>query len=392
MRRIGVLGGTFDPIHLGHILLGKQMLTQAQLDLVLFVPMARPSHRKPEADITHRLAMCRLALMNEKGMALSESGIQGSVRYTADTLPYLRKEYPGARFSLILGADKLPSLPYWHEADRLFAACDVLCCPRPGISTDEALAKAREAGIRVTLVQGEPLPYSSTLIRDMTAQYLDAPGLPPDVLCYMAENGLYQPDFLPRLRHMMNPRRFRHTLGVRKEAVRLSSLHGLPIQKAALAGLLHDCAKGMPVPVMAKIAEENGLMADTSLLSSGAMMHGPVGAYLAKEQFGVRDEEVLDAIRSHTVGRPGMTPLEMCIFVADATEENREDYDGLKEIRALSEYSLAAAAARSLQLTEEYLEKSGRPFYSVSRQTLDWLLQSLTPAESARLRSIRRSR
>ena len=87
MQRIGVLGGTFDPIHQGHILLARQALALARLDLVLIVPMARPSHRKPEADVTHRLEMCRLALMNEKGVALSEAGVQGSVRYTADTLP-----------------------------------------------------------------------------------------------------------------------------------------------------------------------------------------------------------------------------------------------------------------------------------------------------------------
>ena len=84
------------------------------------------------------------------------------------------------------------------------------------------------------------IPYSATMIRLETAQYQDAPGLKGDVLRYMAERGLYQKDDLPKLKTMMNPRRFQHTLGVRKEAVRLALIHHLPVQKIALAALLHD--------------------------------------------------------------------------------------------------------------------------------------------------------
>ena len=224
-------------------------------------------------------------------------------------------------------------------------------------------------------------PYSSTLIRARTARWEDAPGLPLPVLCYMAENGVYQPDFLPKLKTMMNPRRFQHTLGVRKEAVRLAALHHLPVQKAALAGLLHDCAKGMPLAQMQRIARENQLAQAPELLSSGAMLHGPVGAYIAKTQFGVRDEAVLDAIRSHTIGRPGMTGLELAVFVADATEPGREDYPGLQEIRRLSQVSLPAAALKSLLLTKEYLESSHRPFFPIAQKTIDYLSGILTVQE-----------
>ena len=199
------------------------------------------------------------------------------------------------------------------------------------------------------------------------------------VLRYMAERGLYQKDFSLKLRLMMNPRRFQHTLGVRQEAVRLADKYGLPMQKASLAGMLHDCAKGMTAREMEAIARKHSLMPDESMLSSGALMHGPVGAYLAKKQFGVTDEEVLNAIRSHTVGRPGMTMLELCIFVADATEPNREDYEGLQEIRALAEISLPAAALKSMQYTQAFLERTGRPFFPVVLETMKDLESRLTP-------------
>lgn len=378
MQKVGVLGGTFDPIHQGHLHLARQALELAGLDRVVILPMARPAHRETEAPADMRYAMCRLTLEGQERISLSQAGMQPSVRYTADTMPLLAKEFPGARFYLILGADKLPSLPYWRDADKLFAQCEFLCFPRSGVATEEAMDKARAAGARVQLLPVECSPYSSTMIRAATAQYEDAPGVDKKVLCYMAENGLYQPDFLPKLKGMMNPRRFRHTLGVRKEAVRLAALHGLSIQKAAVAGVLHDCAKGMPVSVMAQIAQEYRLVKDKQMMDSGAMLHGPVGAHIAKYRFGIRDGDILQAIRNHTIGRPGMSDLELCIFVADATEENREDYDGLNAIRRLAEHSLAAAALKSLQMTQEYLRKSNRPFFPIAQRTAEELESRLT--------------
>ncbi|MBE5782476.1 MAG: nicotinate (nicotinamide) nucleotide adenylyltransferase [Clostridiales bacterium] len=381
MRRLGVLGGTFDPIHKGHIALAQQALHHAQLDQVLILPMARPAHREAEATVEQRMEMCRLAIENCPGLVLSCAGVAGSSRYTTDTLNILRREYPDAAFSFIMGADKLPSLPYWHEADRLFSMCSFLCFTRPGIFEKDALEKARAAGAKIDLLPSPGLPYSSTLIRSLSARYEDAQGLDEGVLAFMAEQGLYQQDFLPRLKGMMNPRRFKHTLGVRKEAVRLARIHHLPLQKAALAGLLHDCAKGMPLPVLSQIAREHHLVADEEMLSSGAMLHGPVGAHVARSRFGIRDEEVLHAIGSHTIGRPGMSLLEICIFVADATEEGREDYDGLAKIRELAEISLPAAALQSLKKTQEYVEKNGRPFFSQAKETAAYLESLITLKE-----------
>ena len=116
-------------------------------------------------------------------------------------------------------------------------------------------------------------------------------------------------------------------------------------------------------------------------LASGALLHAPVGAYLAAKEFRIRDEEILNAIRSHTVGRVGMSRLEMCVFVADATEENREDYKGLSELRRLSELSLPVAVYRSFQLTQEYLKETNRAFDPSSLKTMAYVKGLMTPAE-----------
>lgn len=381
MRRLGVLGGTFDPIHEGHLMLARQAIREAGLDQAVLMPMARPAHRDTEAAAHHRYAMCSRAVEGERDILLSRAGMEEENRYTVDTLDVLQREYPDAAFTFILGADKLPSLPYWRGAERLFSFCDFLCFPRTGVSTEESLLKAWAAGAQVRLAQAVCPPYSASVLRAQLARLEDPAGLPQGVLWYIAENGLYQPDWLPRLREMMSAHRFKHTLGVRKEALRLAALHGIPLLKAAAAGLLHDCAKGMPQAEMEKIAREGRLVAGKEMLSSGAMLHGPVGAYVAQKQFGIRDQDVLNAIRSHTVGRPGMSALELCIFVADAAEEGREPYPGLEEIRLLSRHSLAAAALYSLRTTREYVERSGRPFFPIAIETAAWLEKSLTPEE-----------
>ena len=389
MQKMGVLGGTFDPIHEGHIALAKEALLHGGLNGVIFLPMARPAHREADACAEDRTNMCSLAIEGYTRFFLSKIGGRAEVAYTANTISPLKKEFPRASFTFILGADKLPSLPYWRDKEKLFSQCDFLIFPRSGVSVDEPLEKARQAGAKINLLPSFSTPFSATMIRSQTAQYQDAPGLNQKVLCYMAERGLYQPDFSPRLKTMMSPKRFQHTLGVRKEAVRLAALHGLPIQRCALAALLHDCAKGMSLKDMNKIAREQHLTSNETVLSSGALLHAPVGAYLAGIEFHIRDEEVLNAIRSHTVGRPGMTEMEMCIFVADATEEGREDYPGLKELRMLCNHSLAAAVYRSLELTQEYVQKNGRAFDPASLATKAYLESILSDGERKLLSSLK---
>ena len=381
MQKLGVLGGTFDPIHEGHIALAKEALRFGGLDGVILLPMARPVHREADAKASDRLSMCRLAIEGEAGLMLSQAGMAGGVKNTWDTVAPLRKEFPGAELVFLIGADKLVTLPYWVQADKLFSQCGFLCFARSGVAVEEPLEKARKAGARIEMAPEFRTPYSATMIRAQTAQYQDAPGLNPRVLCFMAQRGLYQPDFVPKLKTMMNPHRFQHTLGVRNEAVRLASIHGLPVQKAALAGLLHDCAKGMSLTEMARLAREEQLDVNEAILASGALLHAPVGAYLAKTEFGIRDEDVLNAIASHTVGRVGMSRLEMCVFVADATEEGREEYRGLKDLRRLSEISLPAAVYRSFQLTREYLEETHRAFDPSSLKTMAYVKGLMTPEE-----------
>ena len=130
---------------------------------------------------------------------------------------------------------------------------------------------------------------------------------------------LTESEISKKLRQILKPSRYRHTLGVMDTAVLLSACYGVSAEKARLAGLLHDCAKE----------------------SASALEHGPVGARLAKEVYGVEDEEVLSAIFYHTTGRPGMLPLEQIIFVADYIEPCRDGRMPAERLRLLRKTAFA---------------------------------------------------
>lgn len=188
-----------------------------------------------------------------------------------------------------------------------------------------------------------------------------------------------------RVRALMDERRFSHTLGVAREAEALAGRYGLSAPRAAFAGLLHDCAKRMPYEDMRALAVRKALLDDPRMLSSANALHGFVGAYVARRDFGVTDEEILSAVRWHTFGHPGMTDFEKCLFIADATESDTRVYPGVGDARALSRLSLNAAALLLLLQTRAYVLASGYPYFRASGITIEWLEKLLTTEERALL-------
>ena len=141
-------------------------------------------------------------------------------------------------------------------------------------------------------------------------------------------------EIIEKLKGTLSEKRFNHTMGVAKEAVRLAKHYGGDEEKAYIAGLLHDCAKEISYEDSLKLIEEKRIEADELLRQCRGIVHGPVGEYLAKEEYGVTDKEILSAIRYHSTGRSNMTLLEKIIFLADFIEPGRkfEDIDKAREI------------------------------------------------------------
>ncbi|MCH4039983.1 MAG: bis(5'-nucleosyl)-tetraphosphatase (symmetrical) YqeK [Eubacteriales bacterium] len=139
-----------------------------------------------------------------------------------------------------------------------------------------------------------------------------------------------------KLSKYIDQNRWYHTQGVRFMSAALAMAHGADLKKAELAGLLHDCAKCISDSKKIKICDKNGIAITDVERNNPFLLHAKVGAYIAREKYGVTEEDVLDAIRYHTTGRPGMTPLEQIVFIADYIEPRRNKSRHLPEIRKMA--------------------------------------------------------
>lgn len=166
-------------------------------------------------------------------------------------------------------------------------------------------------------------------------------------------------DIERRVRLRMSPARFRHVRGVVEAAADLASRWGVDAQKARLAAVLHDVARDEPSNSLLKQVLDFGIMVDEITRGEPALLHAVAGASVAEHEFGVRDPDVLAAIRYHTTGRAGMSRLERVIYLADCIEPGR-DFPGVARLQELARSSLDGAVLAALEQTIRYVLDRGR--------------------------------
>ena len=385
-QRIGILGGTFDPIHCGHLRMGLNVLDTGYVDCLLVMPSGNPPHKSCIASAEDRWKMTVAACACDDRLVPSRLELDRSGRiYTFDTLTALRREYPKSDLCYIIGADTLTQLRSWYRSDEVIRLCTFLVCPRPD-GTEPAdfaseTARLSLAGARFRPVQMQPVSVSSTGIRSALSIGQMPDGLPLSVYEYCRCKGLYGSpgridgidSWIDQLFKALKPSRFAHSLSVADTAKRLAEIHGADPLRAEQAGLLHDCAKYIPLNEMRRIAAKHNLTDDPAMLESTALLHSIVGAQVAQDQYDMRDPEVLDAIRYHNTGFPGMSLLSMCVCLADSIEPLRKSYPLLGQVRALAEQSLERALLLSLEGTAEYVRSRGKYLHPRTRETIRWL-------------------
>jgi nicotinate-nucleotide adenylyltransferase len=191
-EKYALFGGSYDPVHLGHLLLATFARERLELDRVYFIPAARGPHRDhpPIAAQSHRLAMLRLALEGEPTFVPDDVEIRrGGVSYTIDTVLRFR-EMLGGEPVILVGADNLNDLGAWHRVNELVRLAGFAYAPRPGsVFTPDRLP----AGTRVSEIPMPPFGVSSTLVRERAAAGLSLRWLVPDAVArYIGEKGLYR--------------------------------------------------------------------------------------------------------------------------------------------------------------------------------------------------------
>ena len=197
-ERIGIMGGTFDPVHNGHLVIAKSVAEQLGLDRVLFIPAGNPNFKQGQrlASAADRAHMVALAIEGEALFELDLREVERpGVTYTADTLEELAQCYEGAQLFFIMGTDSAITLPDWKRAADVARLCTIIVAKRPGQSTQQvrdALA-ASSIDLDIVYLDVPQVDVSSTQLREQIAQGQDVSDMiPPPVAAFLAETGLYQ--------------------------------------------------------------------------------------------------------------------------------------------------------------------------------------------------------
>lgn len=362
--KIGIFGGSFDPVHVGHLILADQLRQAAGLDKVIFIPAYRspfkPGSRPADGD--HRLRMLALAAAGCSFFESSDIEIRKEgPSYTYDTLSALKEQHPCDELYFLMGADALIELGGWHRAEELLRNFSFIAGCRKGYDNslaEEKLKEYREKyGADLRFFEIPEIEISSSAIRQSlmdgrSVRYL----LPDPVIKYISDNGLYR-DLLRELeeyaRRREKPSRFEHTRGVVQEITRLSKIYGVDSYKAQIVAWFHDTYKQV-----------------------GPLEHGPLAAEKLREEFGITDPEILEAIAYHTTGKPGMCELTKVMKLADMTEPTR-DYPGVERIRASISDDLDGSLLMLMKETRRFVMSRGLSFADISDQTIDYLEQRI---------------
>lgn len=425
MARIGILGGSFNPPHKGHRAMAVAAGKQYDLDTVFFMPTSRPPHKDKGilVEDAHRIRMVKKMI---ETMPFDESCTyrfsdfemrRNEVSYTWQTLRDWKRENPSDTLFFIMGGDSLADFSGWCKPEEIVKSATILAAGRCGLKEKElsALCKKRSEEFGGTFLpvslNDKWLDVSSRDIRDeLTGSDSGSKFLTKRVNRYIRLHGLYgtiplkyndppkEKTIRACLKATLKPRRYLHTLGVAEVAEilgrRIDEEYSEELrlgERARLSGLLHDCAKYYSDEEQIDLCEKYGIPLTQTERENPALIHGKLGAYIAEKRYGVRDKEILSAIRCHTVGKPDMTLLEKILYIADYIEPGRIMDTTPHSLESLRDHAFEPVGGRDagavflndlkridqvltdiMENTITYLKESGRIIDPLTEETWRW--------------------
>lgn len=396
--KIGIYGGSFDPVHNGHIAMIRSALKSGFIDCVIVIPSVRNSFKL----YTNKLPPpYRLYMMKEtvEGLGLKncyvsdvEYDIDG-VSYTAVVLAKLtsdeyireflisngikrKKAEEHHEFFWIMGSDTLGTFETWYKPGEILNYVSLLAAVRPGDDTDVEKAKAsikKNLGGKVEIFRLDGVDCSSSGITTSG----DYSQVPEPTVEFIKRHALYTEntklegvseearkqffEVAVWMYHYLGGKRLLHTLNVGYLSAHLADVFGCDKDKALIAGALHDCAKELPIEQQLELAKKYS----GDLFTEKKLLHSPAGATFAKEQLGIEDKEILDAICYHTTGKGDMSTLEKIVYLADKIEPAR-NYTDLTPIREAAEKDLEGAMRMTAAAVRDKFVSQGRDIHPMT--------------------------
>jgi nicotinate-nucleotide adenylyltransferase len=378
--RLAILGGSFNPVHLGHLYLADAVISGFGYDRVLLVPAFRSPFKLDAAAPSpqDRLAMLAASIPGDPRLLVDDWEIRREgVSYTVDTLTDIYQRYlPEAKPALILGDDLARDFPKWKRAEEILSLADIVIARR-------VLSDAADYPYPCRQLRNEVMEVSSAQVRDLIRQgkhwrYL----VPAGARAIIEERGLYGfpeaspagvvsstgaaalgPALIVRMeaeaRRTLSLPRFLHSRQVAVMTSDLCRIFGLDSRAGYLAGIVHDIGKQLADEELIGLAKTDRLPISSMEKKKPSLLHGRAGAVLLEDRYGIRDRTILDAVRYHTTGSAAMGPLAKALYVADKIEASRESVE--PGLRNFDEY--AGTGERGLD----------RLFGKIFLETVAWL-------------------
>lgn len=389
MRRIGIFGGSFNPIHSGHLLAMDVFRRELFLDSLLVIPAGIPPHKQlaensPEADVRFRLtaaAASELPWTEVLDLELKRKGKS----YSIDTVMELHRLYPGDRLFLLMGTDMFLSFEQWYRFEELLKLCElgVICRYDADEQSNReiqtlAASFSDKYGAKIHIIKSEHIELSSTQVRRMLFFGCGEQYLPQPIRPMIRENGYYAAknckalsldELTRRVAMLYDPKRFTHAVGCAQTAVTLARRYGADADNAARAGILHDITKALRGKDQFALCERFGIPCLKQCVPD--VLHGYTAAAAAREIFG-ENEDVCSAIYWHTTGHGNMTILEKILYLADYMEPNR-DFEEVHTLRDLAENDLDKALLYGLELSIRDLTRRGKIIDPNSAEAYEFL-------------------
>lgn len=331
MKRIILFGGSFDPVHDGHINMAKKALEQRKADECWFIPTQVSPFKTKSTEFQHRFKMLEFRCVeDERFRVLDLEGKLPGPSYTINTVLKLREKYPTYHFDFLIGDDQVDSLDQWKDYEKLESMLTFIVYGREGHEH------------KFPVIKGEKVSVSSSAIRQGRSTMTSVA-----VLNYMTVHGLYIDEIL---RHKLSPYRYEHSIRVKDLAIELASSHNLDLMQVYVAAMWHDFSKeeaNLKAYIEAHIPHQKN--------EPQAFFHAFVAAHKLTYDYHYHDAEVLDAIVSHVDGSSD-SKLAMVLYIADKCEPNRP-YDS-QALIDLSEKDLREGFKEVKRIQEDFLRRN----------------------------------
>lgn len=319
MKNIVLFGGSFDPIHNGHLNMARIAKDKLQADKVIFIPNGVSVWKEKATSPQDKYEMVKLAIQKDKGFSISDFELTRQDNYTIFTVEHFKKVYPKDNLFFLIGADQVNQFHNWKEVDKIASLVQIVYFKRTGVELESQNIEK----YKMKAVEGVEVDVSSTEVRTLAR-----PDTSLEVIDYIQRKNLY---YVKDVEKYIDGKRLEHSKSVALLAYKIALKNKIEQPyRAYIAGLLHDIGKNIDVDIKKDIEEnyKQYLPLDEKLY------HQFYSAKLAKEVFHIEDQDIVQAIEYHATGINDMNPIAKIVYASDKIDPKR-GYNSSKMIKAM---------------------------------------------------------